>query len=649
MQPSLSQDIFAVPVPEFFPATLRRYCAGKHIRHALPKAVRERMQVPEDLTVSQWADRHRRVTAIDAEPGRWRLDLVPHTKKLMDLISLPWVREIWLCMVERAAKTQILLNSVMWQIDRGVDSGNVFWLMPKEEEARKALGERIVPVLKASPRTASLLSRYADDTTRTLIRFRHGPRLIPAWANSPASISSFFGKMLIADEIDKYSSLSGDETDPLTLLRKRGRDSEASKLLVASTPAGKFIYSGTMACQQVWAYKSRCPHCQQHILMDTEHFILPDEATEETIKHGRHPVHYACNLCGSEWNERDRAAAYHAGDWFAIKGAEVERPVSIGAHLPAFALPNIKMVEIGAAIARAKTGDLAAKLDLAHGYQAVNYHSEAAAAREEEHLLRYKSGLPRNAVPLGTALLGLLADTQQDGFYYQIWAYGYAPEIDMRMIRHGQVPAFIDLEYLLEQETFLDADGQEFRLQIGLIDSGGTRKGWQKHSRTVQVYEWCSSHRLMIPIKGIWSRRDGTMISYKTVDVLPGTNRRIPGGLMRADIKVDYYKDELARRLAIEPDDSGALLYHDDIDAGFAHHYCTESKDEQTGQWNHDKKRGRNDHWDCNVYALVLRDILKTRIPQRPSVRTLIRQGLQPKDSSLNNPSRELPAWFQNR
>jgi phage terminase large subunit GpA-like protein len=621
MQPALAADIFAQPLPDFFPESLRRACAGKQIHYTLPRAVRERMQVPEDLTGSQWAEKYRRVTEIDAQPGRWRQDLVPHTKKPMDTISLPWVKEAWLCMVERSAKTQILLNACMRQIDRGIDSGNVFWLMPSQHDANKALGERIVPALKASPRTSRLLSRYADDTTRSLIRFKHGPRLIPAWSNSPGSISSFYGKLNIGDEVDKYSSLSGGETDPITLLKKRGRDSDESKFLFASTPASKFIYKGMLACQQIWTFKNRCPHCDEFVLMDAEHFVIPSAATVESVNHGQDPVTYACNACGVEWDEADRSDSYQLGDWAAIKGADVERPVSVGFHMPAFPLPNIKMAEIGAAIVRARSGDLAAKMDLAHGYKAIDYEQETAAAREEGHLLRYTSGLPRNAVPLGTAMLGLLTDTQQDSFYYQIWAFGYAPEIDMRMIRHGQVQVFTDLEYLLQQEVFLDADGREFKIQLGLIDSGGTRNGWQKHSRTVEVYDWCSKNRLMVPIKGIWSRRDGGMISYKTVETLPGTNKRIPGGLVRADLKVDYFKDELSRRLAVEPDDPGAILYHDDIDAAFATHFCTETKNEETGEWHHDKKKGRNDHWDCNVYAVALREILKTRIPRRPGTK----------------------------
>jgi len=656
MQHALAADIFAQPLPEFFPEPLRAACGGKHISYKLPKAVRERMQVPEDITVSQWADRYRRVTEIDAEPGRWRLDLVPHTKKLMDFISLPWVREVWLCMVERAGKTQILLNAAMWQLDRGVDSGNVFWLMPTENEAKKALGERIVPVLKASPRTARLLSRYADDTTRSLVRFKHGPRLIPAWSNSPASLSSFFGKLRIGDEIDKNADLSGKETDPLTLLRKRGRDSDASKLLLASTPAGKFIYKGTMACHQVWAYKSRCPHCGQYILMDAEHFILPEGATDETIKHGQHQVRYLCE-CGSEWDETDRAAAYHAGNWFAIKGADVDRPVSIGAHLPAFVLPNIKMAEIGAAIARAQTGDIAARMDLAHGYQAIDYEAENKE-RQEDAILLLRDDRPAGMLPTEADALEISIDTQDKGFWYRIRAWRYGLDLKSWLVKAGYVPSaraddFAALDALLAAE-YPDVNGEPHRIMAGIIDSAG--------HRTSEVYAWCRRSGVL-PAKGAQGRKTQP-VTVNRLDRFPGNNRPIPGGLNLYHIDTHFHKDQLANKLQIDPTDPGALVLHSGYtldqlaalarDPGvkqahnleeYARQMCVEYRDER-GLWQCPDKKA-NHLWDCESNGLALVMYLgwqhKASDKKKPAV-----NGLRPKDTPSTT-TRELPVWFLNR
>jgi phage terminase large subunit GpA-like protein len=616
MQPALTADIFAQPLPDFFPESLRRACAGKQIRYTLPRAVRERMQVPEDLTVSQWAEKHRRVTEIDAQPGRWRQDLVPHTKKLMDFISLPWVREVWLCMVERAGKTQVLLNAAMWQIDRGIDSGNVFWLMPSENEAKKALGERIIPALKASPRTARLLSRYADDTSRSLVRCNHGPRLIPAWSNSPASLSSFYGKLRIGDEIDKNADRSGGETDSITLLKKRGRDSDDSKLLLASTPAGKFIYKGMLAAQQVWAYHSRCPHCREFVLMDAEHFVIPEGATVESVKHGEHSVVYACNACRVEWDEADRAEAYQAGDFVAIKGADVERPESIGAHMPAFPLPNIKMAEIGAAIVRARSGDLAALMDLAHGYKAINYTPETKD-RQEDTILLLRDDRPTGVVPTWTDALEISIDTQDNGFWYRIRAWRYGIDLKSALVKAGYVPSacasdFTSLDALIAAE-YPDENGEPHRIMAGIIDSAGHRTG--------EVYAWCRTSGVL-PAKGAQGRKTQP-VTVSRIDRYPGNNKPIPGGLNLYHIDTHYHKDQIANKLQIDQTDNGALVLHsgythDQLKAlardpaspqhhnleDYARQMCVEYRDERN-LWQ--CPAGKANHvWDCESNGLAL-------------------------------------------
>lgn len=633
VQPALTEEIYAQPLPEIFPDRLRQACAGRRIQYRLPSSVRERMQVPENIDAAEWADKYRRVTAIDAHPGKWRNELVPHAVKAMQLASKPGVKELWLCWPERAAKTNVILNAAMRQIDRGIDSGNIFWLMPNEHEAKKAIGERVIEALKATPRTARLLSRYADDTTRTLIRFRHGPRLFAAWAGSAASVSSFYGRLCIADEIDKCETTGvGKETDILTLLKKRGRDRDDSRFLIVSTPAQGYVYKGTMGCAQVWEYRPKCPHCHDFVKLSSENIVIPDGATAEDVKHGKHLLAIACSGCGAEWSDHDRLVAYHDGGWVCIKGDDIEDPETVGMHLSAYPLPNIPLKEIAEKIIAAREGGITEKRALANGYDCTDHEEAPVGQIDEAHLLKFRSELPRNLVPPETAMLVLLVDTQQASFYYELWAFGYAPTVSMHMVRHGIVETFQDIEGMLA-DVYEDHDGKRFRIARGLIDSGGTKRGWEKHSRTVEVYEWCSRNRIMMPHKGVHGTT-GDMISYKDVQTLPGTNRKITGGLKRANIRVDVFKDELQRRLGLEPDDPGALSFHDGIDEAFARHFTSEYKGD-SGEWVHDRKMGRNDYFDCCVYALALREMLKLRIPRKaeegeaPAGRRIISKGVR--------------------
>ena len=611
-QPALIPRV--IPLPAWLPAELRTRLSGQRVSLTLPRQVRSRLRTPERVKVSEWAAKHRVVTAIDAYPGPWRNEMVPHTVKIMDTTGLAHVREVWMCMPERAAKTQILINAAMASLDQGGRSGNIFWLMPTELDARQAMGERLIPSLRECKRTARLLSTSADDTSRGIIRFKHGVRLRPAWSNSPSSMASYFGRLNIADECDKFADRTSEGTDPITLFLKRSRDDRhGSRYLFASTPAGKYIYKGSMSCQQVWQFQARCPDCGEYVTMDGEHLVIPEGATPEEMHF--HEVRYACNSCGVAWDERTRRLAYLAGRWYCIKGADLPRPETVGFHMSAFPLPTVPLAEIAAAKLKAEAGDLSEKCAYANGYLCIDYVAEQVGAIDIERVLKFKSDLPRDLVPPDTALLGLLIDTQQVGFYYEVWALGYAPEIAMHMLRHDQVETFADLEGLLAK-TWKDADGKEFRISGGLIDSGGTRQGWQKHSRTSEVLEWCSTHRTVRPHKGMHGR-NGDMIGYKNQDSFPGTGKKIPGGLIRVNIRVDLFKDELEHRLGKEPDNLGALSFHDGIDEHFAKHFTAESKD-VAGDWIHNKKQ-RNDYWDCAGYALAFRHINKLRIPRRPS------------------------------
>lgn len=609
--PHLDIDI-PQDIPAWLPETDLHAVSGKTVEVQLTRGLINRMKSPVKITISEWAQAHRIVMPIDSNPGPWRQDKVPHTVKIMDTIGKPWVREVWMCMVERSGKTQVLLNSAMWSIDQGMKSGNIFWLMPTELDARTALGERIIPALRASHATRRHMSERSDDTSRGMIRFKHGIRLKPAWSNSPASLASYFGRFNIADETDKYADRTSEGTDPITLFMKRSRDDKrGSKYVFASTPGQKYIYKGMKSCQQVWEYRVKCPSCQEYHLMTGEGFQIPEGITPDTVHHAE--ITYAAPCCGSIWTEADRDNAYHAGRWFCIKGDDLQRPETVGFHFPAFPCPMVSFPEIAGAQLKAAAGGYTEKCAWANGYEAIDFVEEHTAAVTEAALLRYRSELPRNLVPDDTAAVWLLADTQQDSFYYQVWAAGYAPAINLQMIRHGIVQRFDDLSGLLES-TWQDATGKQYRISAGLIDSGGTRKGWQKHSRTMEVYEWCSKHRIMTPHKGMHGRT-GDLVSFKNMTTYPGSNKAIPGGLVRANLRVDLFKDELERLLHLEPDDAGALQFHGDIDEAFAKHYTAERKDEH-GDWQHDKKQ-RNDYWDCTVYALALREINRLRMPRK--------------------------------
>lgn len=615
-QPLLSENFNAQPLPDFFPERLRRACAGKRITYRIPAGVRERMHVPENLDTAQWADKYRQVTAIDAHPGRWRNELVPHAVRAMRLTSAPWIKELYLCWPERAAKTQVITNAAMRQLDRGIESGNIFWLMPNEAEARKALGERIIPVLRATPRTARLLSKYADDTTRTMVRFRHGPRLFAAHAGSPASVSSFFGALNIADEIDKADTTGvGKETDIITLFRKRGRDRDDSKNLFVSTPAQGFIYKLTMGAQQVLEYRAKCPHCEHLVSPGEKHVIIPKGADADQVSNGEVPVSLACPDCGVEWSDQDRKDAYHHGDWVIIKGDDIARPETVGMHMTAYVIPAVPLKEIAAAILKASAGGETEKKALANGYDCKDYEARQIF-RQSDHILALRDDRPEGLVPsVPIAAITCVADMQKRGFWYKITAWGYGLEQESWTLKAGYVDSWEALRLIMFESQFQDVRGNSYIVTLRGMDSGGGESDEHDDlSRTAEAYLFAAANPGVILFKG--RRRLSRQYNVTDLDRIPGTNKPLPGSAKLYTLHTTFFKDKVAGKLLVSPSDPGAWHLHKDIDEDFAKQMCAEYKNDQ-GYYECPKGKA-NHYFDCAQMEMALVEIAQVKIWQQP-------------------------------
>ena len=610
------------PMPGF------EHLAGQCFSGRASRALRRRLRTPETITLSQWAERYRRVTEIDSHPGPWRNEMMPHLVKIMDTVSLPYVREVYMCMPERAGKTQVLVNAAGKKVSDGSKSGNIFWLMPTEAEAKKAMINRIIPVFKAKndhgkPGYLSrFLSKYDDDTKQGAIRFNTGVRLFPAWANSPASMAAYFGALNIGDEIDKFDKATKEGTDAITLIRKRGRDDKSrSQNIFASTPgARRQIFSlATEEAQQVWQHCLRCPECGELINPTDEHLDYPNGSTAADIE--LNGCELACPANGCILDEEQREQGYRSGAWVCIKGADIKRPETVGFHMSAYVLPRVPLAEIGAAFIRAENGGIVEKTAYANGYKVEDYDPPKATDNYKD-VLALCDDRPRDMVPDNTACLILNVDSQMNGFYTEVAAVEYQvgeQSISSHLVHKGYVLTFADLEALVDR-VWLDSTGKQYQICSALIDSGGGRKAGAppKHSRTKEVYEFCKRNPMFAPLKG--TGRKDTPVSTTKLERWPNSDKPIPGGLILIKLDVHYYKDCLASAMSVPAGEPGSFnLYsgytQQQIEhpvAGitpengltdYAKHLCAEFRNE-LGMWEHDKKAGRNDYHDIATYRM---------------------------------------------
>lgn len=73
---------------------------------------------PPVLTVSEWADRYRKLSSESAaEPGQWNTDRAPYQRDIMDSVNDPMVEDIVIMSSAQVGKTEIILNIIGFYID----------------------------------------------------------------------------------------------------------------------------------------------------------------------------------------------------------------------------------------------------------------------------------------------------------------------------------------------------------------------------------------------------------------------------------------------------------------------------------------------------------------------------------------------------
>ena len=612
----------AVAIPDFVPKHIRPLMAGRRFTLAeIPEAVRRRMKTPERISVSDYADRYRRIPPGDGYEGPWRRRYAPHTVRVMDCFGKPWVREVWFCGSEQSGKTQTLLNCLHWAID--IAPGPVFYLMPTESMAQKVMMDKLIPMFRGSLRLKKLLSRRADDVSLYRVAFRHGVIIRTAWANSAASMATFPARYAFGDEVDKYPDTVGRETGPIELISRRTRIYKGRfKKFFASTPAQGVIYKGMMACKQVWEMRQRCPHCGGLFRPEGDGLIIPEGLSADAID-SRSPISYACTLCGGLIDEAARQKLLQEPCWVCIKGEDDPRPETVGWHHRAWDCLEVPLHEIARAWLRAKKGGVAEKIAWINSYEAENYEIETAEMAEDYILRLRDETMPRGVVPDDTACLIVTADTQQLGFHYAVWAFGWGEELPMALIEHGYLETFAQLAQMAARPR-KDRQGRDCFCDSGWIDSGGgTNPLKPQHSRTEEVYRFCKANPFWRPLKGARKIDGARGWTQKNMEFYPrrrgGRDRLepIPGGLLRWNIDVTLYKNDAAGKLKIEPDDPGAIRLHADVTSDYAKQLCAEYRDER-GWWQ--CPSGRDNHqWDCLVYALFAAAYRHVREWPRPA------------------------------
>jgi phage terminase large subunit GpA-like protein len=265
-----------------------------------------------DLTVSEWADRHRVLDqASSSEAGKWRTDRTPYLREIMDSLSAQSPDDIIVFMKgAQIGATEAGNNWLGYVIHHA--PGSMLYVMPTADSAKRASKQRIGPMLDSIPEVAAKISApRARDSGNTLFQKDYaGGTLILTGSNSNVGLRSMPARYLFLDEASSYPSDVDGEGSPVQLaIRRTATFKRNRKVFMVSTPT----LDGLCTIQEYFEQSDQryfyvpCPHCSEFgtITWDRIHWHDNDPTTACLV----------CEHCGSEISESNKTNMLLAGEW----------------------------------------------------------------------------------------------------------------------------------------------------------------------------------------------------------------------------------------------------------------------------------------------------------------------------------------------
>ena len=514
-----------------------------------------KLKPPPTMTLSQWADKERRLSqGASALPGRWRTDKDPYQRGMMDAISDPHVRKVVVKSCAQIGKTDALvLNTIGYYMN--YNPSPIMVLQPTLDMGQGFSKEKLSPMLRDTPCLRGLVDNRSRMSGNTILLKNYpGGYLVIVGANSPASLASRPIKVLLADEIDRYPASAGTEGDPLSLAEKRQTTFWDKKQVFVSTPTleqtSRIKVEFEHSTQEEWNVP--CPACGAFTPLLWANIVFDRDKLDE--------IGCTCPACGVVSSETEWKEQYINGKFVA---AHPERKVR-GFHLNALASLFVDWREIVEKFLTANEEKKKGNIELLKVWTNTEMGEtweEDGEQIETDDL--YKRREKYNCeVPEEVLVLTAGVDVQDDRFEAEVVGWGVDKEswgIKYQVI-YGDLklkPVWDELDRFLSQ-TFTTADGRHLKIICACVDSGG--------HFTTQVYRFCKERtaRRVFAIKG----KGGAEVPYFN---RPSTANNIKTPLFT--VGVDTGKALLYQRLAVQEEGPNYCHFPREKDRGYTQEY----------------------------------------------------------------------------
>lgn len=570
------------------------------------------MKPPEKITVSEWADKNRRLTSeSSAEVGKWRTSRTPYMLDILNCFNDPKIEHIVVVAASQVGKSEFINNTIGYCITQ--DPGPILLVEPTTEDAKAYSKERIAPMIRETKclRKAVAAPKSRDSSNTVLQKAFMGGMLTLTGSTEAHALCSRPIRYLFGDERDRWAASAGSEGNPWELALARTTTFYNRKMIEVSTPtikgASNIASAFESGTKERW--KTKCRHCGEYseIRFKDIHFdheVIGKTEKDEKIFNIKEIV-YGCPNCGAVSTEQE--VKKQPSKWVAEAPEAAKLHKTRSFWLTAWVSPWATWHEIILQFLQADGNP--EKLQVVYNTKFGELWENRGNLQSEEDVMarreEYKAELPDGVLAL---MCGV--DTQDNRLEYEVVGYGHFGE--KWGIKKGIIMGIPNTNEVWERlDDVIDhkykfADGVSLRISLTFVDEGG--------HFTQEVRRRCLERQCknVFAIKGAQSESVNRSIPYTS----PPRKQKIiiEGKYIDSawvyEIGVDAGKQKIFSNLRVQT--PGANYCHFPLRDDYGKEYF---KSLMSETWVHDKKRKNPWHWekipghernealDCRNYA----------------------------------------------
>lgn len=419
------------------------------ISHAYAPSVYDCLLPKPRVSTADWSTRHLVLPTESKMKGKYRLDLFPYFREIMDCFDDPLIETITLQTASQVGKTQLAIACLA---KMGATNPHPMAFADADERSTKRIIKRMWRTFeRCEPLRAVIPPRRlqaADVMTCTNFVIQG------AWAGSPASAADYGAFVVVLNETDKMNSAStSSEADFRELMKERTKGYVGFKIVQISTPSlthNSYIETERLRGDNR-AWMVPCPHCRHYQQLRTGNGKTPGGIRFEKLKGrldpqtARDSAWYECERCQRRIDEHQRFAMLSQGIWcpegcrVAPDGSLTGTPLRRGSHASfgplstlCSKLPGISIGLYAEKIVEAltTTGDKRREKlrNFRNSWEALTWDPQPTSLTEDQIKTRCGVTDPAGVMPEWAAFITRGVDVGRVGdeliFYWLAKAYG---------------------------------------------------------------------------------------------------------------------------------------------------------------------------------------------------------------------------------